>query len=119
LNTSSVVLVDDARLFLCTPPTPHNTDHWPEFHEIVRKLFSLSDSHRMMVINDVIAFYPATISTGMSAYASEHAIDWLVVLRRLEALEEERQVLHAALAERLAVIEEMSQALESFRSRPQ
>jgi hypothetical protein len=72
-----------------------------------------------MVINDVIAFYPATINTGMSAYANEHAIDWLVALRRLEALEEERLVLHAALAERLAVIEEMDQALESFRSQPQ
>jgi hypothetical protein len=139
LNSSSVVLIDDARLFLCTPPKPHDTDHWPEFDDVVRKLIRLNASHRMMVINDVIAFYPATINSGMSAYASEHGIDWLVVLRRLEAIEREReelnlvlaerlalieemsqaqQGLHAALAERLAVIEEMSQALGSSKSRP-
>jgi hypothetical protein len=139
LNSKSVVLIDDARLFLCTPPKPHDTDQWPEFHEVVQGLTSLSASHRMMVINDVIAFYPATIASGMSAYASERALDWLAVMRRLEALETEREKLnvalserltlieemsqaqeglHLALAERLALIEELSQALESARSRP-
>jgi hypothetical protein len=110
LNSSSVVLIDDARLFLCTPPKPHDTDHWPEFHDVVRKLISLNASHKIMVINDVIAFYPAEINSGMSAYASGHSIDWLATLRRLEAIEEEREELHVALAERLALIEEMSQA---------
>jgi hypothetical protein len=110
LNSNSVVLVDDARLFLCTPPNPHETDHWPGFQDVLRRLFSLSATHEIMVINDVIAFYPAPIATDMSEYARARSIDWLAVLHRLEVLEKDHEALTAVLAERLAVIEELDQA---------
>ena len=64
------------------------------------------------MVNDVIAFYPASIATDMSEYARGHSIDWLAVLHRLEVIERDHQALTAVLAERLAVIEELNQALE-------
>src|SRR5262249_13398615 len=38
LNDQSVVLVDDARLFLAPPPAPHNPSHWPTLDVVVERL---------------------------------------------------------------------------------
>lgn len=113
LNSTSVVLIDDARLFLCTPPDPHETEHWPTLQEVLRSLFSLSSTHEVMVVNDVIAFYPASIAKTMSGYAHAHSIDWLSVLHRLEVLEQDHNALTAVLAERLALIEELDRAVRT------
>ena len=107
LNSRSVVMIDDARLFLCTPPKPHETEHWPRFQEVIRRLSSLSPDHEIMVINDVIVFFPAELVSDVSEYAHANSIDWLVSLRQLEALEEDHDMLTRSLAERLALIEEM------------
>jgi hypothetical protein len=115
LNGKSVVLIDDARLFLCTPPHPHEADDWPRLHEIVEELLRLSADHEIMVINDVIVFFPETIAREMSDYARSNSIDWLASLHRLEVLEEEREVLHAALAERLEAINELTDIVEKLR----
>jgi hypothetical protein len=107
LNSESVVLIDDARLFLCTPPDPHETEDWPRFQDVLQRLLSLSPTHEIMVINDVIAFYPASIASDMSEYARAYSIDWLAALHRLEVIEKDHQVLTSVLAERLALIEEI------------
>jgi hypothetical protein len=112
LNGESIVLIDDARLFLCTPPDPHEANDWPRFHEVLQKLLRLSADHEIMVINDVIVFFPEAIALEMSNYARAHSIDWLASLHRLEALETERELLHTALAERLDAIEELTEAVE-------
>jgi hypothetical protein len=108
LNSESVVLIDDARLFLCTPPQPHRTEQWPTFQRVLGKLRALSRDHEIMVINDVIVFFPATIADDVSDYASANSIDWLVALRQLEGLKEEHDTLSHAAAERLALVEEMT-----------
>lgn len=109
LNSRSVVMIDDARLFLCTPPKPHETAHWPRFQEVNRRLNSLSpDGHEMMVINDVIVFFPVGVVSDVSEFAHANSIDWLVALRQLEALERDREDTMRTLAERLTLIEEMS-----------
>jgi hypothetical protein len=112
LNSQSVVLIDDARLFLCTPPDPHETEDWPRFQDVLHRLLSLSPTHEIMVINDVIAFYPASIASDMSEYARAYSIDWLAALHRLEVIEKDHQVLTGVLAERLALIEELDRALK-------
>jgi hypothetical protein len=130
LNDESVVLIDDARLFLCTPPRPHESSHWPRLYELIAKLMALSTSHRIMVVNDVMISYPDAVEEVVSEYARERGIDWLASLRRLEALEEERRaleeerrvlhaaleeerrVLHAALDQRLHAIESLTRVAE-------
>lgn len=77
LNANSVVLIDDARLFLAPPLAPHEISHWPTFHQIVTALLGLSDEHELMVVNDVIAFYPKKAESGMVAYAQANGCDWL------------------------------------------
>lgn len=80
LNSESVLLIDDARLFLCPPPKPHEISQWPNFNQIVRKLFSLNDQHEVMVLNDVVLFYPSSIQEIVQQFAHLTAIDWLSVL---------------------------------------
>lgn len=110
LNDESVILIDDARLFLCTPPHPHEVQDWPRCHEVLQELLRLSEAHEIMVINDVIGFFPEAIAQKMSDYSRRNSIDWLASLHRLEALETERVVLHTELEKRLAAINELSEA---------
>src|SRR5262249_4000430 len=47
LHPDSVVLIDDARLYLCAPPAPHRFDNWPDLHSVVEALLKLSTRHRL------------------------------------------------------------------------
>jgi GT2 family glycosyltransferase len=77
LGTQSVVLIDDARLFLAPPQTPHESSQWPRFHEIVAALMRLSAQHEIMVVNDVIVFFPEAVRAPLEKYARDFGIDWL------------------------------------------
>jgi len=77
LNSDSVVLIDDARLFLSPPLSPHEISHWPTFHQIVTALLGMSAEHELMVINDVVAFYPKQAQAAVVAYAQANGCDWL------------------------------------------
>lgn len=77
LNSDSIIMIDDARLFLCTPCAPHNITQWPEFQDILDQLRSLSATHRLMVLNDVIFFYPPFVASLLNQYAYDHGTDWL------------------------------------------
>jgi len=80
LGPQSAILIDDARLFLCPPPRPHEVCHWPSFDALVRKLFSLSRLHELMILNDVVMFFPSGIRPTVGKFAHENSIDWLSVL---------------------------------------
>ena len=84
LGDSSVVLIDDARLFLAPPAAPHEITQWPSFNEIVTALRKLNGQHELMVINDVIAFYPLSAKSVMVTYAQNFGIDWLVATNSLK-----------------------------------
>lgn len=77
LPNDSIIMIDDARLFLCPPNKPHKVDQWPGFNAVLRKLLTLSESHRIMVLNDVILFYPPKAEGTLNRYARDHGIDWL------------------------------------------
>lgn len=76
LNDDSVVMIDDARLYAATPPPPHRYTDWPSFDEVLRALLALNPTHRMMILNDVILFYPRPIEAEMAAYAATHGVNW-------------------------------------------
>jgi len=81
LHPQSVVAIDDARLYLCPPPAPHRLADWPDFHDIVRALLALSGAHRLMVLDDVILFYPERLRPALEKHAHEHGADWLRLAR--------------------------------------
>src|SRR5579884_855981 len=77
LNPESVVLIDDARLYLSPPPAPHRASDWPDFHSIVQSLLRLSSNHRLMVLNDVLVFYPSGLQSRLAQFAYDYGVDWL------------------------------------------
>lgn len=101
LNNESIIIIDDARLFLSTPQKPHEISNWPTFHEILGELFKLSSSHHIAVVNDCILFFPETIKEHIKQFSHEQGIDWLDMLNRcnksqelLIKISEELELLH-------------------------
>jgi glycosyltransferase involved in cell wall biosynthesis len=115
LNAQSIILIDDARLFLAPPPKPHDVGQWPRFDHIVRALYALSQQHELMVINDIIAFYPAAARDTFENYARFCGVDWLRASQslsentglrsNLEIKEAALQRLHEELVEKEKVIQ--------------
>ena len=79
LHRDSVVLIDDARLYLCAPPAPHRFDNWPDLHAIVSALLKLSASHRLLILNDVLIFHPDSVRSAMAEFAHTQGTDWLLL----------------------------------------
>jgi hypothetical protein len=112
LNDSSIVLIDDARLFMATPPEPHEISNWPGLLSVLDGLRSLSHSHHLMIVNDVIAFFPAAAADAVREYARRFGTDLLAERSRLLHLEEQNEVMANALTERLDAINELTRAAE-------
>ena len=107
LGDTSVIVIDDARLFLAPPPEPHDVTQWPSFDEIVTALRRLNPRHELMVVNDVIAFYPAAAHGSMERYARKHGVDWLHASQALA----ETAALRGGLREKEDVIQAQHRAL--------
>ena len=125
LNAQSIILIDDARLFLCTPPSPHKITQWPTFDQIIQKLYQMSSIHSLMVVNDVIIFYPQKIEEHIKNYAYLHGLDWLTVFNHYrnsnkifqesQAKEAQIQLLASAAEERLKLIEKLNLDLQKLQ----
>lgn len=83
LGTGSVIVIDDARLFLAPPPAPHEISQWPSFEQVSRALRGVGPEHQMMVVNDLILFYPKPATVAVSRFAAEHGVDWLEVMSKV------------------------------------
>jgi glycosyltransferase involved in cell wall biosynthesis len=79
LHPRSVILIDDARLFLSPPVAPQPLAGWPRLHEIVTALLRLSPDHRLLVVNDVLVFVPAAAEEAVYAFAHRQGVNWLHV----------------------------------------
>lgn len=77
LNETSLIIIDDARLFLASPPEPHEISQWPSIDSIITALRQISAQHELTVINDVIIYYPRSIRNSVIDYARTHGVDWL------------------------------------------
>lgn len=112
LNEASVLIIDDARLFLATPPYPHDISNWPRLGEVLQKLSSLGGRHQIMIVNDVFIAFPEAASSAVSDYAREHGVDWLAERHRLAGLERQQEALSSSLSERLAAIDALTATAE-------
>jgi len=63
----SIILIDDARLFLSPPPPPHDPKMWPDIATIIDRLNS-DERRDVIVIDDVIVAYPKSASAEVMAY---------------------------------------------------
>lgn len=103
LNKESVILIDDARLFLAPPLAPHEISEWPIIHDVIKNLYALSDEHEIMVINDVIIYYPIALKKEIVDYAQQYGVDWLSTAH----YQEENEVLRKICEERLELIQRL------------
>lgn len=69
INAESVIVIDDARLFLAPPSSPHEISHWPAFNDVLDALRSISSTHQTMVLNDTIIFFPPIVGCALQRYA--------------------------------------------------
>lgn len=86
LHPESIVLIDDARLYLATPPSPHRVSDWPGAHEIITSLLELSTAHRLAVFDDVIAFYPESLCREFAVHMYDNGADWLIIANEARQL---------------------------------
>lgn len=112
LGERSVVLIDDARLFLSPPPPPHEASDWPRLQQVLDALLPLSARHEVMVVNDVIAFFPGELAASMVEHARSNSVDLLASVGRVRSLEEQLETLTAALDERLEAINDLTRAAD-------
>jgi len=82
LNDSSVIVIDDARLFLAPPLAPHEVAQWPSFTHVVNALMKLSTRHNLLVLNDTILFFPIQIEQKLIHFAQQHGVDWLSIAEK-------------------------------------
>jgi hypothetical protein len=80
LGVRSVILIDDARLFMAPPPAPLIAEQWPSFSEVLTCLSTLNPGHELIVIDDVIVFFPPQVGKPLRRFARDHGIDWLLTL---------------------------------------
>lgn len=114
LNDESTILIDDARLFLAPPQYPHEISDWPTIDEIIKTLGTLSDRHEIMVVNDVIAFFPKRVRAGFISYAQEDGINWLdaaYLLKNEDTLVTENQKKEEVIQELLGKVSDLDKEI--------
>jgi len=79
---NSVILIDDARLYLCPPSKPYDYLQWPGLNEIYFHLRELSDNHILAVYNDVIVYYPKALKSSFSEFSQTYSLDWLDIMNK-------------------------------------
>jgi len=119
LNAESLIVIDDARLFLAPPLAPHEISQWPSFNEVLDVLRAMSLIHRVMVLNDNIVFYPPVASDVVLEYAQQAGTDWLAVTSKIRDYDNLRTQFDGAvrqLEEKERVIHELKTAYENARA---
>lgn len=97
---SDVILIDDARFFLCSPPRPHLPAQWPTIVEVLAALNTTGGSRLVQILDDVIFAVPKDSATSaiLTAYSQQRAED----VRGREATEPVTRRLYRWLRRRLA-----------------
>lgn len=72
---NDIVMIDDARLFLCAPPKPHKYEQWPTIQDVINALPHQGAKHFIQVIDDVVFIVPddEALRIELVRYAQERA----------------------------------------------
>jgi len=57
-HTSDCIIIDDARLFACPPPAPHDASQWPTLIELVDALRQLGEERHTTLVGDHVISVP-------------------------------------------------------------
>lgn len=68
-----LILIDDARLFLSPPPTPHDTEHWPTISDVLFCINNYDKESYTIVIDDVIVSVPQFAKGLLIDFSKKHA----------------------------------------------
>lgn len=74
-----IILIDDARLFLCAPPSFHNPADWPTISDVILELIKFEKMPFVQILNDVIFIIPDNdlLKNKLIQYAQKHSdITW-------------------------------------------
>lgn len=63
----SIILIDDARLFLGHPPYPNDPRDWPMIEEIFAETKKLFPNHHTTILDDYILCYPDEMGSAVIA----------------------------------------------------
>lgn len=69
-HPDDVVVVDDARLFLISPPPPHDPAQWPTMTEVIDALRSVHPEHHVTLVNDQFIAVPPRARDALDNYAA-------------------------------------------------
>lgn len=85
-RTEDIILIDDARLFLCAPPLPHNASQWPTISDIVEALSTSDNKPFIQIIDDVIFIIPNkdTLKKHLVSYAQTRSNSFWKEFRNLQ-----------------------------------
>jgi hypothetical protein len=74
-------LIDDARLFLASPPPPHNPADWPTLAEIFDTIRSFYPDHHVTVLADMVIAVPVAAKPIVDKFSRSPARDWPLLPR--------------------------------------
>ena len=84
----AIIAIDDARLFLCAPPLPHDPAQWPTIPEIMEALPAFPKGSFVQIVDDVILIIPDSdaLRSCLIAYAQQRSGAFWRDYRRLQRM---------------------------------
>lgn len=67
-HKNAIILIDDARLFLGTPPPPLNPDKWADIGMIFNDLMEYFPQHKVTIIDDYVVAVPNEMIPNLNNY---------------------------------------------------
>ena len=71
-SKNHVILIDDARLFLAPPPSPHKIENWPSLTDILQVL---PMNWELLEFEDVIYLFPKKIGIEFKVFMQKNTTD--------------------------------------------
>jgi len=71
-TADSIIMIDDARLFLSPPPKPHDADQWPDLLTVLSELAEPKPRRYIIVHQDVIVAVPPRLRRFLIDWIRDH-----------------------------------------------